>query len=586
MGASVATATAYIADITPPEKRAQNFGLIGVAFGIGFIAGPLVGGVLGEYGSRVPFYRRHRRCRSAPSSFAFFFLPESLDRRTAGRFRLQEANPIGAFVDRRALPGGAGAARRRSSSPSSPSACWKPTGCSIPATALPGGRPRSACRSPRSACCSSSRRAGWSASSCPDSANGGTINLGLVVAAVCMVGYRLRLAGWMIYAIIVPYVLGWATGRPGGAVAGHPRRAGRTSRASCRARITSVADGHRHRRPAGRRRRCSAISSRPNAPSICRASPSCSAPACSCVASARDRAPRSAAIAAGCLTPVGAPAEARHARCSALRRRRAGNRGLFPDGPSVAKAVQTSKTAAKPVAELTRDEAAAELARLAAEIAAHDRRYYQEDAPTVSRRRLRCAAPAQRGDRGALSRPEARRQPEPSGSARAPAGKFATVRHAVPMLSLENAFTDDDVRDFLEQVHRFLGLPARRADGAHRRAEDRRPVDRRSATRTASWCWARPAATASPARTSPPTSAPSRTSRRRCRRARPTGRGARRDLSPQGGFPRAQPRSRKRPAQEPLRQPAQHRRRLAPPEGPGGHRRRGRCASSPMPGAR
>ena len=55
-GASHTTATAYIADISSPEKRAQNFGLIGAAFGLGFILGPVIGGVLGEFGSRVPFF--------------------------------------------------------------------------------------------------------------------------------------------------------------------------------------------------------------------------------------------------------------------------------------------------------------------------------------------------------------------------------------------------------------------------------------------------------------------------------------------------------------------------------------------------
>ena len=53
--ASISTATAYIADVSPPEKRAQNFGLIGAAFGLGFIAGPALGGVLGDVGLRVPF---------------------------------------------------------------------------------------------------------------------------------------------------------------------------------------------------------------------------------------------------------------------------------------------------------------------------------------------------------------------------------------------------------------------------------------------------------------------------------------------------------------------------------------------------
>lgn len=55
-GASVTAASAYIADVSAPEKRAQNFGLIGAAFGLGFIAGPVLGGVLGNVGLRVPFY--------------------------------------------------------------------------------------------------------------------------------------------------------------------------------------------------------------------------------------------------------------------------------------------------------------------------------------------------------------------------------------------------------------------------------------------------------------------------------------------------------------------------------------------------
>lgn len=56
MGASFTTASAYIADISTPEKRAQNFGLIGAAFGLGFIIGPVIGGLLGSFGPRVPFF--------------------------------------------------------------------------------------------------------------------------------------------------------------------------------------------------------------------------------------------------------------------------------------------------------------------------------------------------------------------------------------------------------------------------------------------------------------------------------------------------------------------------------------------------
>lgn len=57
-GASITTASAYIADISTEENRAKNFGLIGAAFGMGFIIGPVLGGLLGQFGSRVPFMRR------------------------------------------------------------------------------------------------------------------------------------------------------------------------------------------------------------------------------------------------------------------------------------------------------------------------------------------------------------------------------------------------------------------------------------------------------------------------------------------------------------------------------------------------
>src|SRR6188768_414577 len=77
MGASFTTAGAYIADISTPEKRAQNFGMMGAAFGLGFIIGPLLGGLLADYGARAPFYA----CAGLSflnCLFGFFVLPESL----------------------------------------------------------------------------------------------------------------------------------------------------------------------------------------------------------------------------------------------------------------------------------------------------------------------------------------------------------------------------------------------------------------------------------------------------------------------------------------------------------------------------
>jgi len=95
-GASFTTATAYIADITPPEKRAQNFGMIGVAFGIGFIIGPLLGGFLGKWGVRVPFFAA-AGLTFINMVYGYFVLPESLSIENRRKFEWKRANPIGAF---------------------------------------------------------------------------------------------------------------------------------------------------------------------------------------------------------------------------------------------------------------------------------------------------------------------------------------------------------------------------------------------------------------------------------------------------------------------------------------------------------
>lgn len=94
MGASFTTAGAYIADISTPEKRAQNFGMIGAAFGLGFIIGPLMGGLLADFGTRVPFFV----CAAITLLnwlFGFFVLPESLKEENKRKFEWKRANPIG-----------------------------------------------------------------------------------------------------------------------------------------------------------------------------------------------------------------------------------------------------------------------------------------------------------------------------------------------------------------------------------------------------------------------------------------------------------------------------------------------------------
>ncbi len=95
-GSSFTTAAAYIADISNEENRAKNFGLIGAAFGLGFIIGPVIGGLLGQFGPRVPFYAAAVLCL-LNWLYGYFILPESLDKQHRRPFDWKRANPIGSF---------------------------------------------------------------------------------------------------------------------------------------------------------------------------------------------------------------------------------------------------------------------------------------------------------------------------------------------------------------------------------------------------------------------------------------------------------------------------------------------------------
>lgn len=97
MGASFTTAGAYIADVSTPENRAQNFGLIGAAFGLGFIIGPSIGGLLGDYGERVPFMVAGG-LTLLNWLYGFFILPESLKPENRRPFEWKRANPVGTLV--------------------------------------------------------------------------------------------------------------------------------------------------------------------------------------------------------------------------------------------------------------------------------------------------------------------------------------------------------------------------------------------------------------------------------------------------------------------------------------------------------
>lgn len=102
-GASFTTATAYIADVSTPDNRAKNFGLIGAAFGLGFILGPVIGGLLGQYGPRVPFYAAAVLCM-LNFIYGWLILPESLAPEHRRPFEWKRANPIGAYFQLQHYP--------------------------------------------------------------------------------------------------------------------------------------------------------------------------------------------------------------------------------------------------------------------------------------------------------------------------------------------------------------------------------------------------------------------------------------------------------------------------------------------------
>jgi DHA1 family tetracycline resistance protein-like MFS transporter len=96
-GASFTTASAYIADISEPEKRAANFGLVGVAFGLGFIIGPVIGGILGKYNVQYPFLAA-AGLALLNTVYGFFILPESLPIENRRPLNLKRCNPLGSLI--------------------------------------------------------------------------------------------------------------------------------------------------------------------------------------------------------------------------------------------------------------------------------------------------------------------------------------------------------------------------------------------------------------------------------------------------------------------------------------------------------
>ena len=102
-GASFTTGAAYISDVSTDENRAKNFGMIGAAFGLGFIFGPMIGGLLGKIGPRIPFYAA-AILALLNWIYGYFVLPESLSKENRRPFNWKRANPIGSLLHLKKYP--------------------------------------------------------------------------------------------------------------------------------------------------------------------------------------------------------------------------------------------------------------------------------------------------------------------------------------------------------------------------------------------------------------------------------------------------------------------------------------------------
>jgi DHA1 family tetracycline resistance protein-like MFS transporter len=205
--ANITAAGAYIADISPPEKRAANFGIIGAAFGLGFIAGPLIGSQLGAYSLRLPF-EAAAGLALLNWIYGFFVLPESLAPSNRRKFSWRRANPVGSFGALRRFPVIVGLAQSFfliNLAQSSLQSIWvlytgyryhwseRQVGLSLAviglmAAIVQGGLAR------RIIPALGERRA---------------IVFGLLVSVFNMTGYALASSGWMIYCILIVGSVGW-----------------------------------------------------------------------------------------------------------------------------------------------------------------------------------------------------------------------------------------------------------------------------------------------------------------------------------------------------------------------------------------
>ena len=209
-GASFTTAAAYIADVSTPQTRAKNFGVIGAAFGLGFVIGPALGGLLAGFGVRAPFYAAAGLCL-LNALYGYFVLPESLDKEHRRPFELKRANPLGSLKFLQKTPGIGGlaicyfliylaaqAVQGNWSFFTIYRFSWseKMVGISLAVVGLLVG----------------AVQAGLTRVVNPKLGNIKSIYLGLFLYTVGLVLFAFATEGWMMFAFLVPYCLGGIAG--------------------------------------------------------------------------------------------------------------------------------------------------------------------------------------------------------------------------------------------------------------------------------------------------------------------------------------------------------------------------------------
>jgi DHA1 family tetracycline resistance protein-like MFS transporter len=209
-GASFSAATAYIADVTPPEKRAQSFGLVGAAFGLGFVVGPVLGGMLGNENPRLPYFV------AAGLNFLNFVygalvLPESLPKAARRPFSFRRANPFGSLQNLARHPvvlGLTGTMTFAYLAQMILQVVWQLSG-----EARFGWSPFQVGLSLGViGVCNAVVQGGLLRIIMPRLGEQRVIMAALAISTTCFVGFGLAVHGWQIYALVLPFSLGGLAG--------------------------------------------------------------------------------------------------------------------------------------------------------------------------------------------------------------------------------------------------------------------------------------------------------------------------------------------------------------------------------------